>query len=109
MPEDSFFGEGCLPGQPLRMATACTIASSTFVRVEKATMLRELHQEPDFAERFLAYVLSRNIRMEAWCFTTSVSGTGTHVIPPTKTLGSCCTEVIRLACDEPFRRMLPAR
>jgi CRP-like cAMP-binding protein len=65
LPEGSFFGEGCLAGQPLRMATACTIEPSIFIRVEKAAMLDELHQEPEFAARFLAYVLSRNIRMEA--------------------------------------------
>ena len=65
LPEGSFFGEGCLAGQPFRMASACTVEPSTVIRVEKAAMLHQLHMEPDFAERFLAYVLSRNIRMEA--------------------------------------------
>jgi CRP/FNR family cyclic AMP-dependent transcriptional regulator len=65
LPEASFFGEGCLAGQPLRMATASTVQPSTIIRVDKQAMVRLLHQEPEFAERFLAYMLSRNIRMEA--------------------------------------------
>jgi CRP-like cAMP-binding protein len=65
LPEASFFGEGCLAGQPLRMATASTAERSTIIRVEKRVMVGLLHKEPEFAERFLAYLLSRNIRMEA--------------------------------------------
>jgi CRP/FNR family cyclic AMP-dependent transcriptional regulator len=65
LPEASFFGEGCLAGQPLRMSSAATLQRSTIVRVKKSVMLDRLHREPEFAERFLAYVLSRNIRMEA--------------------------------------------
>jgi CRP-like cAMP-binding protein len=63
--EGSFFGEGCLAGQPLRMATASTVEHSTIIRVEKRLMVDQLHQEPDLAGRFLTYLLSRNIRMEA--------------------------------------------
>jgi CRP-like cAMP-binding protein len=63
--QDSFFGEGCLAGQPLRMATASADQKSTIVRVEKTVMVGLLHQDPEFAERFLAYLLTRNIRMEA--------------------------------------------
>jgi CRP/FNR family transcriptional regulator, cyclic AMP receptor protein len=63
--ETSFFGEGCLAGQPVRMATACTVQRSTILRVAKPVMIEQLHREPEFAERFLAYLLSRNIRMEA--------------------------------------------
>jgi CRP/FNR family transcriptional regulator, cyclic AMP receptor protein len=65
LPEDSFFGEGCLTGQPLRMATAAAVQRAVIIRVTKEAMVGKLHQEPEFAERFLAYVLSRNIRMEA--------------------------------------------
>jgi CRP-like cAMP-binding protein len=65
LPEGSFFGEGCLAGQPLRMATASTVERSTIIRVERLVMVGLLHREPEFAERFLAYLLSRNIRMEA--------------------------------------------
>jgi CRP-like cAMP-binding protein len=65
LPEGSFFGEGCLAGQPLRMATASAVERSTVIRVEKRVMVGLLHKEPEFAAPFLAYVLSRNIRMEA--------------------------------------------
>ncbi len=65
LPQDSFFGEGCLAGQPLRMATASAEQKSTVVRVEKRAMVDLLHEDPEFAERFLAFMLSRNIRMEA--------------------------------------------
>jgi CRP-like cAMP-binding protein len=65
LPEASFFGEGCLAGRPLRIATASTVERSTIIRVEKRIMVGLLHKEPEFAERFLAYLLSRNIRMEA--------------------------------------------
>jgi len=65
LPEGSFFGEGCLAGQPLRMSTASAVERSTIIRVEKRVMVGLLHKEPEFAERFLAYLLSRNIRMEA--------------------------------------------
>jgi len=59
-----FFGEGCLAGQTLRMATANAIANPTILRVEKPRMVRLIHQEPKFAESFIAYLLSRNIRVE---------------------------------------------
>jgi CRP-like cAMP-binding protein len=65
LPPSSFFGEGCLAGQPLRMSTVGTVERSTIIRVEKQVMVDMLRQEPEFAEGFLAYVLSRNIRMEA--------------------------------------------
>jgi CRP/FNR family transcriptional regulator, cyclic AMP receptor protein len=60
----SFFGEGCLAGQSLRMSTASVIQSSSIVRVARATMVRVLHREPEFAELFTAYLLSRNVRIE---------------------------------------------
>ncbi len=60
----SFFGEGCLAGQPLRMSTACAIQPSSVVRVGKSTMVRVLHEDPEFAELFTAYLLSRNVRIE---------------------------------------------
>jgi CRP/FNR family transcriptional regulator, cyclic AMP receptor protein len=61
---DDFFGEGCLAGQPLRMATAVAISECSIVRVEKAVTVRLLHDEPSFSEVFVAYLLSRNIRIE---------------------------------------------
>ena len=60
----SFFGEGCLAAQPLRMATASAIQPSSIIRVGKSTMVRMLHREPEFAELFIAYLLSRNVRIE---------------------------------------------
>jgi CRP/FNR family transcriptional regulator, cyclic AMP receptor protein len=65
LPEASFFGEGCLAGQPLRMSTATAVLQSNVLRVEKEGMLSLLHENPKFAEQFLAYVLARNVRMEA--------------------------------------------
>ena len=60
-----FFGEGCLAGQPLRMATAVTVGDCTLIRVEKATMARLLHEEQGLAETFATPLLTRNIRYEA--------------------------------------------
>jgi CRP-like cAMP-binding protein len=60
----SFFGEGCLAGQPLRMSTASALGSSSIIRVARTTMVRLLHREPEFAELFTAYLLSRNVRIE---------------------------------------------
>ena len=59
-----FFGEGCLIGQPLRMATANSMEGSTLVRIEKSAMTRVLHEEPAFSKLFMAYLLTRNIRIE---------------------------------------------
>jgi len=60
----SFFGEGCLAGQPLRMATAIAITDSAIISLPKQTMIRALHEDAEFAERFTTYLLSRNIRIE---------------------------------------------
>ena len=60
----SFFGEGCLAGQPLRMATAIAITDSAIIPLPKQTMIRALHEDTEFAERFTTYLLSRNIRIE---------------------------------------------
>jgi CRP/FNR family cyclic AMP-dependent transcriptional regulator len=61
----SFLGEGCLAGQPLRMATATTLTDCTLMRIEKQAMLWVLHAEPAFSALFMAYLLSRNSRIEA--------------------------------------------
>jgi CRP/FNR family cyclic AMP-dependent transcriptional regulator len=60
-----FFGEGCLAGQPLHMASAVAMADSTIVKVEIDTMIRVLHEEPKLSEMFMAFLLSRNIQFEA--------------------------------------------
>ena len=59
-----FFGEGCLNGHPLRVSTSTTMEESTITRLEKATMIATLHSEPEFSELFMAYLLSRNGRIE---------------------------------------------
>ena len=60
-----FFGEGALAGQPLRMATAIATSVSTVLVVEKAQMIRLLHEQHALSDRFLTHVLARNIRVEA--------------------------------------------
>jgi CRP/FNR family cyclic AMP-dependent transcriptional regulator len=60
----SFFGEGCLAGQLVCMATATSLENSTLVRIDKQTMIDTLHNEPTFSELFLAYLLARNIRIQ---------------------------------------------
>jgi CRP-like cAMP-binding protein len=59
-----FFGEGCLAGQSLRMATATSISECSVMRLEKAGVIRMLHKEPAFSELLLHHLLSRNIRIE---------------------------------------------
>ena len=61
---DHFFGEGCLVGQPQRMATAVAMGSCTIVVVDKQEMMQRLHAQPAFADRFLKHMLTRNIRIE---------------------------------------------
>lgn len=59
-----FFGEGCLAGQPLRMATAIAMTDCSLAKVEKPRMVRMLHEQHDVSELFLTHLLSRNIRYE---------------------------------------------
>jgi CRP/FNR family transcriptional regulator, cyclic AMP receptor protein len=59
-----FFGEGCLAGQPVRIGTATAIAATTALVIEKKEMIRVLHSEHEFSDRFITYMLSRNIRIE---------------------------------------------
>ena len=59
-----FVGEGCLAAQPVRIASASAMSPSSLMRIEKSAMVRALHDEPAFAEFFLAYVLTRTIRVE---------------------------------------------
>ena len=60
-----FFGEGALAGQSVRIETATAMALSAVLVIEKEAMVRLLHEEPLFADRFLSHMLSRNIRIEA--------------------------------------------
>jgi len=59
-----FFGEGCLAGQTLRMGTATAVVPTTVLQIPKAEMTRTLHEQPAFADRFIAHMLGRNIRIE---------------------------------------------
>ena len=61
----AFFGEGCMAGQPLRMATAIAMTDCTLDRIEKSLMTRLLHERHDVSELFVTHLLSRNIRYEA--------------------------------------------
>ena len=62
--DGAFFGEGCLAGQQVYMATATLLEDSTLVRISKTAMIKILHDEPDFSELFLAHLLTRNIRIQ---------------------------------------------
>jgi CRP/FNR family cyclic AMP-dependent transcriptional regulator len=62
---DEFCGEGCLAGQPRRMATATAITECEIMRLEKGAMIRVLHNEPAFSEMFVSRLLARTIRVEA--------------------------------------------
>lgn len=59
-----FFGEGCIAGQPLRVSTAVAMESTSALSIEKAEMIRVIHEEPVFADRFVAHMLKRNVRIE---------------------------------------------
>jgi|SRR5579864_2679628 len=59
-----FFGEGCIVGQPLRMASASAMSECSIVQLAKAEIMRVLHDEPAFSEMFVHHLLSRNIRIE---------------------------------------------
>jgi CRP-like cAMP-binding protein len=65
MSAGDFFGEGCLAGQPLRMATAISVGACALTMVEKPAMVRLLHEQPGLAEMFVTQLLTRNIRYEA--------------------------------------------
>jgi CRP/FNR family transcriptional regulator, cyclic AMP receptor protein len=59
-----FFGEGCLSGQPVCIETATAIVPSSVLFIEKGEMVRVLHEERRFSDRFIAHMLARNIRIE---------------------------------------------
>ncbi|WP_088345313.1 MULTISPECIES: Crp/Fnr family transcriptional regulator [Rhodomicrobium] len=63
--KNEFVGEGCLAGQTHRIATVATMADSVISRLEKAAILRVIHEETAFSEMFIAHLLGRAIRVEA--------------------------------------------
>jgi CRP-like cAMP-binding protein len=62
---DEFFGEGCLAGQTQRIATVTTMMESIIVRLDKTAIVRVIHEEPAFSEKFISHLLGRSIRVEA--------------------------------------------
>jgi CRP/FNR family transcriptional regulator, cyclic AMP receptor protein len=63
--KEDFFGEGCLSGQSLRLASAAAMTDCVIMRFDKSAIVRVLHEEPKFSEMFLSYTLARNARVEA--------------------------------------------
>jgi CRP/FNR family cyclic AMP-dependent transcriptional regulator len=61
---DEFCGEGCLAGQPRRIATATAMTECEIMRIEKEAIIRVLHDEPAFSEMFVSHLLARTIRVE---------------------------------------------
>ncbi len=61
---DEFFGEGCLNGQTLRLATAAALTECVIMRIPKAEIISVIHKEPSFAELFISHLLARNSRVE---------------------------------------------
>jgi len=61
---DQFFGEGCLNGHILRLATATVLTDSSIMRIPKAEIVRVLHDEPEFSQLFISHLLARNNRIE---------------------------------------------
>ena len=59
-----FFGEGCMNGHPLRIATTTAMEECVITSITKAAMIAALHDEPEFSEMFMAYLLTRNSRIE---------------------------------------------
>ena len=60
----TYFGEGCLTGQPLRMSSVRALQASTIIRVDREAMASLLHREPELGQLFIAHLLSRSIRIE---------------------------------------------
>jgi len=59
-----FFGEGCIAGQPVRFATAIAMGPASVLEIEKGEMIRVIHEEHKFSDRFVAHMLKRNVRVE---------------------------------------------
>jgi CRP/FNR family cyclic AMP-dependent transcriptional regulator len=64
MVRGDFFGEGCIAGQPLRTSTAIALEPTSVLEIGKKEMIRVLHEEHEFSDRFVAHMLKRNVRVE---------------------------------------------
>jgi CRP/FNR family cyclic AMP-dependent transcriptional regulator len=62
--QGNFLGEGCIAGQALRVATATAMGPVSVLEIEKGEMVRVLHEESEFSDRFVAHMLKRNVRVE---------------------------------------------
>ena len=62
--DGDFFGEGCIAGQPLRIATAVAMEPTSVLEIGTQEMIRVIHNEPRFSDRFVAHMLKRNVRIE---------------------------------------------
>jgi CRP-like cAMP-binding protein len=62
--QGNFFGEGCLAGQLVCMATATSLDNSSIVRIDKQSMIDVLHNEPAFSELFMSHLLTRTLRIQ---------------------------------------------
>lgn len=62
---DTFFGEGCLSGQTIRMSSARVLTKSEITRITKSAIIKVLHDEPEFSEMFISHLLKRANRLEA--------------------------------------------
>ncbi|MGD0966167.1 MAG: Crp/Fnr family transcriptional regulator [Candidatus Acidiferrales bacterium] len=60
----TFFGEGCVAGQPSRVVTAIAMSPTSVLEIKKQEMIRVIHEEPEFSDRFVAHMLRRNVRIE---------------------------------------------
>jgi len=65
VPVNEFFGEGCLAGQTHRLATAVAMTETVVMQLERAAIVRVIHEEPAFSEMFIAHLLNRTLRVEA--------------------------------------------
>ena len=61
----NFFGEGCLAGQLVRMASITAMTDCSVIRIEKSAMIRMIHDEPSVSEMFVTHLLARNVRVES--------------------------------------------
>jgi CRP/FNR family cyclic AMP-dependent transcriptional regulator len=59
-----FLGEGCIAGQPLRVATAAAVQPTTVLTIGRQEMIRVIHEEHQFSDRFVSHMLKRNVRVE---------------------------------------------
>lgn len=60
-----FFGEGCLAGQRVRLTSAVALMASSIIRIDKDAMVQVLHDRPDFSKKFMAFLVSRTMQVEA--------------------------------------------